>query len=179
LEDIPKEEFVVGRAERKISHVYGGIEKKFMDTGYWNVLAGYRDERGAVPYFSVRHGHTFHYQFNLTYPVLPQWSIEADWKSKDFQGRYFTYFERRAFLSIHWTRRGVLTLFYDRTTDPETLTFKDKTDWVAVQLELKISSSNVIRLFIGSSMGSVKCSGGICRYFPSFEGVRVEVVLRF
>ena len=179
LEDIPREVSVVGRAERKISHVYGGIEKKFMDTGYWNVLAGYRDEKGVAPYFSVTLGHTLHYQFNLTYPVLPQWSIEADWKSKDFQGRFFTYFERRAFLSIHWTRRGVLTLFYDRTTDPETLVFKDKTDWVAVQLELKISSSNMIRLFIGSSMGSVKCSGGICRYFPSFEGVRAEVILRF
>ena len=178
-EDVPKEGSLVGRAERRISHFYGGIEKKFMDFGYWNVLAGYRDERGAVPYFSVTHGHTFHYQFNLTYPLLPQWSLEADWKHKDFQGRFFSYFERRTFLSLHWTRRGVLTLFYDWTTDPETLAFKNKKDWVAVQLELKISSSNMIRLFIGSSKGSVKCSGGICRYFPPFEGIRIEAILRF
>ena len=178
-EDTPPEEAVIGRAERKISHIYGGIEKKFKETGYWNILAGYRNETGAVPYFSVTHGHTFHYQFNLTYPVLPKWSVEADWKSKDFRGQFFTYFERRTFLSVHWTRRGILTLFYDRTTDPETLAFKDKKNWVAVQFELKISSSNVIRLFVGSSKGSVKCSGGICRYFPSFEGVRAEVVLRF
>ncbi|MFC2166922.1 peroxiredoxin family protein [Acidobacteriota bacterium] len=178
-EDIPKDVTVVGRAERRISHFYGGIEKKFKDTGYWNVLAGYRDEKGAVPFFSVTHGHALHYQFNLTYPLFPQWSIEADWKSKDFRGQFFKYFERRSFFSVHWTRRGILTLFYDRTTDPETLAFKNKKDWVAVQLELKISSSNVIRLFVGSSKGSVKCSGGICRYFPPFEGVRIEAILRF
>lgn len=178
-EDVPRDDSIVGRTERRISHFYGGIEKNFMDTGYWNILAGYRDEKGAAPYFSLTHGHALHYQFNLTYPLLPQWSLEADWKHKNFKGRFFTYFERRTFLSIHWTRRGVLTLFYDRTTDPETLAFKNKKDWVAVQLELKISSSNVIRLFFGSSKGSVKCSGGICRYFPPFEGVRIEAVFRF
>ena len=178
-EDTPSEDLIVGRAERKIFHAYGGIEKKFMNTGYWNILAGYREEKGAAPYVSLTHGRTFHYQLNLTYPVRPQWSIEADWKSKDFNGSFFEYFERRMFISAHWIRRGVLTLFYDRTTDPKTLAFKDKKDWFAVQLELKISPSKWIRLFIGSSKGSMKCSGGICRYFPPFEGIRAEAILRF
>jgi hypothetical protein len=36
-----------------------------------------------------------------------------------------------------------------------------------------------VRLFVGSTKGSMKCAGGVCRLFPPFEGVRLEAFLRF
>lgn len=47
--------------------------------------------------------------------------------------------------------------------------------WVTYRFDQKSS----IRLFGGRSKGGLKCSGGICRIFPDFEGVKLEATVRF
>jgi len=178
--------FKFGEYERDITHFFAGVEKKFKSTGYLDLLAGYRieDTPSLVYYYTA--GNTFHYQLNITYPLTSRLSLEADWKSKDFKGKCFAgflkqlnYYERRSFLSIHYSPRWIVTLMFDQTNDPHVLLFKNKKNWWGGQIEVKISHSNSIRIFYGSMKGGVKCSGGVCKTFPPFEGLRIDAILRF
>jgi peroxiredoxin len=179
IKDSPENHPVFGEYNREITHFFGGLEKTFKTTGYMNFLAGYRKEDDSSLIFLSTDGSTFHYQFNISYPLTSRLSIEVDWKSKDFKGDYIDYYERRSFLSFHYSPRWIITLFFDQTNDPEVLFTKNKKNWVAGQIEVKIHHSNSIRIFYGSAKGAVKCSGGICKFFPPFEGLRIEAIFRF
>jgi hypothetical protein len=177
--DNPEDHRIYHKYERKIVHFFGGIEHKFKDTGYLNVLVGYRKEDTDSLIFNYTHGNTFHYQFNATYPLTTRLSLEADWKNKDFKGEYWDYYERRSFFSIHYSPRWIITLLFDQTNDPEILTFKDKKNWWGGQIEVRVTHANSIRIFYGSMKGGVKCSGGVCKFFPPFEGLRIDAIFRF
>jgi len=165
--------------QRDIVHLYVGVEKKFRETGWWNVVAGYRSETADSLVYYYTHGRTFHCQFNLSYPLTGRLSMEADIQGKEFRGEHLDYYEMRSFFSVHYSRRWVLTLLFDRTTDPQVLFFRDKKNWLGVQLEIKFSQANAIRIFYGAMKGGVKCSGGVCKFFPPFEGFRMDAILRF
>jgi peroxiredoxin len=176
--DNPKEHFLYGSYQKEIIHFFSGIETKFKSTGYLNALAGYRRENSSDVFF-LTFGKTFHYQFNISYPLTSNVALEFDWKSKDLDGEYIDYFERRSFLSIHYASRMIFTLLFEQTDNPEILFATDKKDWWALQAEWRFAKGNSIRLFYGSTKGGVKCSGGLCRLFPPFKGLRLEVIWRF
>lgn len=178
FKDNPENHPFFSKYKREIAHFLAGVERKFKDTGYVHFLAGYRMETNSSLVFLSTHGNAFHYQFNISYPLTPRISVEADWKSKDFRGKYLDYFERRSFFSFHYSPRLILTVFFEQTNDPEILFIKNKKNWWAGQIEVKISPSNSIRIFFGSTKGGVKCSGGTCRLFPPFEGLRIEAIFR-
>jgi hypothetical protein len=123
-------------------------------------------------------GQTFHYQMNASWPVGHGLSLEADWKHKVFDGEYLDYSEIRSYLALHGSPRWVATLLYERTNDPEIVFFAHKENWWAGQFEVKFDRA-WLRVFFGSTKGSTKCAGGVCRVFPPFKGVRLEAVFRF
>jgi peroxiredoxin len=164
---------------REILDVFVGGEKKFKGTGWLNMLAGTRDEETSSLIYYYTNGRTWYVQANLSYPVTGRFSLEADFKDKAFNGVNLDYYERRSFLSFLYSPRWALTVFFDQTDDPEILFFKDKKDWWGVQLEYKFYQANFRRIFYGSNKGGVKCSGGVCKFFPPFEGLRVDAMIRF
>ncbi len=164
---------------RPIFDIFAGAEKKFKVTGWLNVLGGYRAEEAESLIFYYTSGRTLYFQANLSYPLTQRFSLEADFKGKSFDGRYFDYYERRSFLSFLYSPHWVLTIFFDQTDDPEILFFKDKRDWWGFQLEHKFKQASFIRVFCGSNKGGIKCSGGVCKFFPPFEGLRVDAMFRF
>ena len=46
-------------------------------------------------------------------------------------------------------------------------------------LGYNLSSSSNITLFAGQRRGGLKCVSGVCRIYPSFEGVRLDATFRF
>ncbi|WP_437732245.1 DUF6029 family protein [Sorangium sp. So ce1335] len=38
---------------------------------------------------------------------------------------------------------------------------------------------DTVQLFVGQRRGGLRCVSGVCRFFPSFEGARIELVSRF
>ncbi len=40
------------------------------------------------------------------------------------------------------------------------------------------TEGGVVRVLVGGERAGLKCSGGVCRFFPGFEGARLEFVLR-
>jgi peroxiredoxin len=179
LDDIP-----LG-ARRTIGHLFAGVEKKFKETGWLTVLAGYRQEDSSSLIYYYTTGRTFHYQANLSYPFTKRLSLEADLEGKDFRGdlafggKTLNYYERRSYVSLCYSPTWILTVFFDQTTDPEILTYKNRKNWFGGQLEVKFSQANYVRIFVGANKGGVKCAGGVCKFFPPFEGVRVDSVFRF
>jgi len=174
-----------GHFPRTITHLFGGVEKKFKNSGWLTVIAGYRNEDASSLVFYHTAGRTFHWQTNFNYPLAGRLSFELDIEAKDFDGTvpfggtFVDYYERRSYLSLHYSPHFILTVLYDRTDDPEILAVKDKKDWWGCQMEIKLSHAKSIRLFYGSNKGGVKCAGGVCKFFPPFEGFRIDGVLRF
>jgi len=168
-----------GAYKREIIHAFAGVETQFKTTGYFNILGGYRRENASSQAFTLTFGDTFHYQLNVSYPLNPRLALEFDWASKDFKGKYLDYFERRSFLFLHYASRVIVSLLFERTSNPEVLLLTGKKEWWALQVELRFSNANAIRIFCGSTKGGVKCSGSLCRIFPPFQGLRCEVIWRF
>lgn len=177
--DDPEDHRDYGSYDRRIGHVLAGIEKKFRGGGYLHGLAGWRRETDTSIVFMSTNGRTFHDQLNLSWPVGGGFSLEADWKHKVFDGPDYEYSEIRASLSLHRSPRWVLTGLYERSTDPAVEYATGHRNYWAGQIEIRLPGGHALRLFAGSTKGSMKCAGGVCRLFPPFEGVRLEAFLRF
>ena len=179
VDDNPEDHPRFGSYEREIGHVLAGFEKKFPRGGYLHGLAGWRREDATSVAFLSTDGGTFHDQLNVNWPLGGRWSLEADWKHKAFDGDGYDYHEIRSGLSLHRSPRWVLSALYERTTDPAVVFTAGRRDFWAGQLEIRLAGGHSLRIFAGSTKGSMKCAGGVCRLFPPFEGVRLEALLRF
>jgi thiol-disulfide isomerase/thioredoxin len=179
VDDSPEDHWQYGSYDREIGHVLAGIEKKFARGGYLHGLAGWRWESATSIAFMSTDGLTFHHQLNANWPLGGSWSLEADWKHKVFDGQDYDYSEIRSGLSLHRSPHWVLSVLYERTTDPAIVFLAGRKNWWAGQLEVRFAGGHSLRLFVGSTKGSMKCAGGVCRLFPPFEGVRLEAFLRF
>ncbi len=180
FDDHPEDRPNYGAYRRIGRHGFVGVERRFGDgeRGYLNALAGVRDEANNTLTFYNLDGRTEHGQVNVNLPLSSRLSLEADWKGKRFRGDDLRYYENRAFLSLHYSPRLVLTVFMDRSDDPEIALYEGaRKSWRAMQLELRITPAHSLNIFWGATKGSVKCSGGVCRYFPPFRGLRIEAIL--
>ncbi|MBL8787010.1 MAG: hypothetical protein JNJ59_19045 [Deltaproteobacteria bacterium] len=126
---------------------------------------------------------------------LGMWHLDLDWTRTVAAG---------VDLQLHWAHEirqknvGVATLaesyfegtFYATLSLPPTWSFTLQTEYLTAEsepspyyfgafLQWKPSSADLVRLFVGRSKGGLKCSGGVCRIFPDFEGVKLETTLRF
>jgi hypothetical protein len=164
---------------REVVHLYAGMEKNFKETGWLKMIAGYREERSSSLAYYYTSGRTPHLQFNLSYPLSEKYSLEGEFEAKDFKGKWVDYYERRSFISLHKASHWILTIIFDQTTDPLVRSVKDKRDWWGLELEFKFTPANSLRVFYGADKGGVKCSGGLCKFFPPFEGLRLEGMFRF
>jgi peroxiredoxin len=179
IEDDPADHPLYGFYNRRIGHVLAGLEKKFAGGGYLSGVAGWRREDDSSIVFMSTNGRTLHDQINFSWPVGGSFSLEADWKHKVFEGPEYDYSEIRSALSLHRSPRWVLTGLYERSTDPAVVFANGHKNYWAGQLEVRLAGGHSLRLFVGSTKGSVKCAGGVCRLFPPFEGVRLEAFLWF
>ena len=107
--------------------MFAGVEKKFPGGGYLNGLAGWRSETATSDRLHE------HRRADVPRPDQRQlarsggrWSLEADWKHKDFDGEDYAYYEIRSGLSLHRSPRWVLTALYERTTDPAVVVRRGK-----------------------------------------------------
>lgn len=178
VEDDPRDHPLYGAYDREIGHVLAGVEKKFAGGGYLNGLAGWRWEDDTSVAFLSTDGRTFHDQVNLSWPVGGGFSLEADWKHKVFDSPDYPYSEVRASLSVHRSPRWVASVLYERSTEPAIVYLTGRANYWAGQVEVRLAGGHAVRLFFGSTKGSVKCAGGVCRLFPPFEGVRLEAFFR-
>ena len=55
---------------------------------------------------------------------------------------------------------------------------QNKHDFWNGSLQWNITPATSVRLFAGGNRPGLKCISGVCRVFPAFQGVKLEVVVR-
>jgi hypothetical protein len=77
-------------------------------------------------------------------------------------------------LGIEWTERSSLGLGAEYDTRPGV-----PHRYFNIELAHRPTPATRVALFVGQRRGALRCVGGICRLYPPFEGVRLDVALRF
>jgi hypothetical protein len=77
-------------------------------------------------------------------------------------------------LGVEWAEHSSLGLGAEYDTRPGV-----PHRYFNIELSHRPTPSSRIALFAGQRRGALRCVGGICRLYPPFEGVRLDVAVRF
>jgi hypothetical protein len=158
-------------------HAYGGYEHKWSQNRLV-VQTGARFEEN--PALGATTLHMGHLDVDLYYllggPHDLQFHFNHELRSEDpGQSNAEFYLEGTTYLTYTYGAKWSFSLQFEYRTDPIT----DLPYYPGVGIKWKFLDSSYVQVFAGRGKGGLKCSGGVCRVFPEFEGVKLETVVRF
>ena len=166
-----------------VRHLYGGIEKDFANAAFMDVVVGYRE---------IELGRWTHVEFDAGIPFLPTHSIEGQIQWRQFQGLGLdedTSFGSEFFqLSYNWAPYLIVTAQYEHSDEPRAGSTgggtvsgsgDSKENFHAIEVKIKPVESVIVSLFYGAVRGGLRCSGGVCREVPAFDGFKGELAFQF
>lgn len=152
--------------DRKLSHAF--------------VWAGARADTvvaGGQTYFEQ------HVEYSIAKHVYGPWSLEIQgrhrhrleaFQNQNALGQAQWWTEGENYIALKMAPKWVFTQGFEYTT----LVGQPPYYFNGAVL-YKITSGSNVRLFVGQQRGAFRCASGVCRFFPPFEGARVELTLRF
>lgn len=111
----------------------------------------------------------------FTYDFGPYF-VEAGYEHNFISSDTSDYYEHAGMIAIGKPELFVLSLRYERRNRvPEWLIpeLGEATTWPLVELSLDITHRHNLRLRAGAEKGGLICSGGVCRFEPPFQGVKL------
>ncbi len=158
------------------SHAYGGWEHRAEAGHRWLAQAGYRYERAPTTGLRMTH-------FDLDVYLLVggghdlqlHWNHEFRTRNPGLGDLEDSYLEGTSYVSWNIAPRWSFTAQFEYLTERAA----EATWFPGGFVAYRFTSDSFVRLFAGRSKGGLKCSGGVCRIFPDFEGVKLESTLRF
>ncbi|MFT7578940.1 MAG: hypothetical protein ACI9MR_000602 [Myxococcota bacterium] len=166
-----KEEFTL--------HTYGGFEHAGGTGTRILAQAGYRREdapdadivRLSMVHFDFDWFHVFSEHADL------QFHISHEFRSTNIGAAALEddYIEGTSYATINLPPKWSFTAQFEYLTSDEA---KDNV-FPGAFIQYRFTDASFVRVFVGRGKGGLKCSGGVCRVFPDFEGVKVETTLRF
>ena len=81
------------------------------------------------------------------------------------------------YLALRWASKLVLSAGYEFTTNPGER--QNRHDFFNGSVLWNITTATSVMVFAGGMRPGLRCVSGVCRNFPAFQGVRLEVVVRF
>lgn len=154
---------------------YAGAQLRWNDgKSHGFPLVGYREEHAKDGSLVER---LVAFEGDVAQPLSDEWSLEAqgtvwlrhkegidDWR------------EGQAYLALKNAPRFVFVAGYEFTTlTKEQL---NQHHFLNGTAQWNITSSTSLRLFAGGQRPGLKCVSGLCRVFPAFNGVKLELVVR-
>jgi hypothetical protein len=104
------------------------------------------------------------------------WQLQFQgWHRRRFQafgGPPDPYYQSQHLTGVTWDKLSA-ALGFELDTDPRT-----PPTYFNGQLSYELASGSSVSLFVGQRRGGLRCVGGVCRIFPPFEGVRLDLTLR-
>lgn len=159
----------------------GGFEWYFDDKrSHVFASAGARDdtrESGDVGYREQ------HAEYSVAIYVKGPWSVEIQGRHRHREEAGFNvdealherwWSEGENYIALRMAPKWVFTAGMEYTT----LAGQPPTYFNGAVL-YKFRSDSSVSFFLGQQRGAFRCASGICRFFPAFEGGRVELTLRF
>ncbi len=105
-------------------------------------------------------------------PTLdPAVAMQANARIDDSEWR-----EGNVYVAVKWAPRFVLAAGYEFTTLFKEL--QNQHNFFNGTFQWNITPATSIRIFGGGMRPGLKCVSGVCRVFPAFNGVKLEVVVR-
>jgi hypothetical protein len=159
-----------------------GFEYSFDDRlSHAFASAGARDDTREDGVFQYREQHV---EYSVAKYIGGPWSLEIQGRHRHRKEQGFNldpetnsqgwWYEGENYIALRMAPKWVFTEGFEYTT----LIGQPRTYFNGSALYKFTSSSNV-RVFVGEQRGAFRCASGICRFFPAFEGARVELTLRF
>jgi hypothetical protein len=170
-------------------HTYGGWEHKTDDGSRYILQAGFRTEEAPLQplatrlrmlhadfdcYVSLGGNHDLQFHLNHEFrTVNPGSGVELE----------DDYLEGTTYLSWNMAPHWSFTMQFEYLTNKMNCgndgCSGDPWWYPGAFVVYKINQSSFVRIFGGKGKGGLKCSGGVCRVFPDFEGVKLDTTLRF
>jgi hypothetical protein len=136
-----------------------------------------------------------HVEVVATQAITQRLSLEVvgrhRYRNKRLVGEVNRWHEGEWAVGFRWSPSLVVAAGYEYTTDPAkphppcgevgepVCATYDRMNFFNGQVGWTFRQGSSIRLFAGGQRGGLRCVSGVCRVFPSFQGVKAEAVLRF
>jgi hypothetical protein len=142
--------------------------------------AGVRDDTRRDGVFQYREQHL---EYSIAKYLGGPWSVEIQGRGRHRDEQGFNldanansqyWFEGENYVAVRMAPKWVFSQGFEYTT-----LSGQPTTYVNGSVIYKFTSSSNLRAFVGEQRGAFRCASGICRFFPAFEGARLELTLRF
>jgi hypothetical protein len=142
--------------------------------------AGVRDDTRGGGVFQYREQHL---EYSIAKYLGGPWSVEIQGRGRHRDEQSFNldananaqyWFEGENYVAVRMAPQWVFSQGFEYTT----LSGQPRT-YVNGSVIYKFTSGSNVRAFVGEQRGAFRCASGICRFFPAFEGARLELTLRF
>lgn len=172
-------------------HTYAVWEHKNRRGDRWIVQAGYRQEEcpdcqrtdpvTKANIEGLTRLRVIHWDLDFNLLIDGPHNIQLHWRHefrhKDVGAEIEDDFaEGTMYASWNWSPHWSFTLQFEYLNDQASWERGNK--FFAGIIQYRFSQSNFVRLFVGSQKGGLRCTGGVCRVFPEFEGVKLEATIR-
>jgi hypothetical protein len=170
-------------------HTYGGWEHKTDDGSRYILQAGFRGEEAPLQPLATRlrmfHADLDCYvklggKHDLQFHINHEFRTINPGAGADLEDDYL---EGTTYLSWNMAPHWSFTMQFEYLTNKMNCgndgCSGDPWWYPGAFVVYKINQSSFVRLFGGKGKGGLKCSGGVCRVFPDFEGVKLDTTLRF
>ena len=140
------------------------------------------DDAGRALPTSAGATHVFYRELSVRYdvhaPVAREVGLELAGvhrrRRQTVGGPEEPWFEGQHTTGIEWGERLGVALGVEYDTRPGI-----PSQYLNGHVTFRPSDALVLGLFAGQRRGSLRCVGGVCRVYPSFEGARLDATLRF
>lgn len=95
-------------------------------------------------------------------------------RAQTFGGPIEPWNEGENLTALQWSPYGSLVFGVEYDTNPATPPM-----YFNGQVTMNVTDDATIGVFAGQRRGAIRCAGGVCRFFPPFEGGRVDATVRF
>ncbi len=113
----------------------------------------------------------------FTYAFGPYY-VEAGYEHNFITSDTSDYYEHAGLIAVGKPESFVFSLRYERRSRvPDWLVpeLGERTTWPLAELSLDITNRHNLRIRAGGEKGGLVCSGGVCRWEPPFQGVKISL----
>lgn len=172
---------------RRVHHFYMGSEYYFNELkSKIDLSLSFRLEKDTIfddannsnytdNYYGIEFDNTFYMTPYLSldlkgYYHFTQRSIKLENKTDNFE-------DAEIMTTLTLFKDFFISYLYNRYTFSEEV--GNKHNYHAVNAKYRFLNDNYLKLFYGNIRGGVKCIGGVCKYYPEFNGFKAEILLSF
>jgi hypothetical protein len=169
--------FVANHAWAETRDGAGVLKESFLE-GRWDVA-----DKGAMEInwerlednLKVENAPTVEITYYVSRSVSVSLSGEREWNS-EWRGyqTHKRWEEDTVVLSVEILPSITVTNTFEHTTSDE----ESHKNWLFCQLGFHLSGGHEVSLAYGRQRGGLKCSSGVCRWEPEFDGARLSLTLR-